>query len=164
MDRREIILEIVEKNPGIRFNEIMRISDIRNGTLSHYVKKLEDSGSIMLQRTPRVTRLYPPSISNNEAKICKFLTINTQKKILLFLLQKEVATSSEIRNFVKKSPSVISVNLNELFREKIISKEYDIPSNKYSLKNPQQVKGILNEYYPELLDKLMENTIEMLDF
>ena len=164
MDRREIILEIVEKNPGIRFNEIMRISDIRNGTLSHYVKKLEDSGSIMLQRTPRVTRLYPPRISNNEAKICKFLTINTQKKILLFLLQKEVATSSEIRNFVKKSPSVVSVNLNELFREKIISKEYDIPSNKYSIKNPQQVKGILNEYYPELLDKLMENTIEMLDF
>ena len=160
MDRREIILEIVEKNPGIRFNEIMRISDIRNGTLSHYVKKLEDSGSIMLQRTPRVTRLYPPRISNNEAKICKFLTINTQKKILLFLLQKEVATSSEIRNFVKKSPSVVSVNLNELFREKIISKEYDIPSNKYSIKNPQQVKGILNEYYPELLDKLMENTIE----
>ena len=42
LDRREVVLEIIEKNPGIRFNEIMRISNIRNGTLSHYVKKLEE--------------------------------------------------------------------------------------------------------------------------
>ena len=47
---------------------------------------------------------------------------------------------------------------------KVINKKYDIPSNKYSLKNPQEVQGILNEYYPNLLDKLSENTIEMLDF
>ena len=46
MDRREAVLEIIEKNPGIRFNEIMRISNIRNGTLSHYVKKLEEERSI----------------------------------------------------------------------------------------------------------------------
>ena len=58
MDRRETVLEIIEKNPGIRFNEIMRISNIRNGTLSHYVKKLEEEESIELERTPRVTRLY----------------------------------------------------------------------------------------------------------
>ena len=42
MERKEAVLEIIEKNPGIRFNEIMRISNIRNGTLSHYVKKLEE--------------------------------------------------------------------------------------------------------------------------
>ena len=59
MDRRETVLEIIEKNPGIRFNEIMRISNIRNGTLSHYVKKLEEEESIELERTPRVTHLYP---------------------------------------------------------------------------------------------------------
>ena len=164
MDRNKIILEVIEKNPGIRFNEIMRITDIRNGTLSHYVKKLEDAGSIMPHRTPRVTRLYPIGISESEAKICKLMTIATQKRIVLFLMKKEIATSLEIRNFLKKSPSVLSVNLSELFKEKIISKEYDIPYNKYSLKNPEQIKGILNEYYPELINKLSENTIEMLDF
>ena len=49
MDRREVVLEIIEKNPGIRFNEIMRMSNIRNGTLSHYVKKLEEEKSIELK-------------------------------------------------------------------------------------------------------------------
>jgi predicted transcriptional regulator len=163
LNRKEMVLEIVKKNPGIRFNEIMRISDIRNGTLSHYVKKLENAGSIMLDRTPRVTRLYPTGIPKNEAKICKFLTIETQRKILLFLMKKEVATSAEIKKFVNKSPSVISVNLNQLFREKIINKEYDIPSNKYSIKNPELINGIINEYYPNLFKKLTDNTIELLD-
>ena len=164
MDRKTIVTELVEKNPGIRFNEIMRMSDIRNGTLSHYVKKLEEEKRIILERTPRVTRLYPPGLSTSDSKICKYLTIETHKRLILYLLKKDVATATEIRSFLKKSPSVVSVNLNELFREKIIQKEYDIPSNKYSLKNPEQVKGVLNEYYPSVLEKLTSNAIEMLDF
>ena len=164
MDRSKIVLDVIEKNPGIRFNEIMRITDIRNGTLSHYVKRLEKDGTIKLERTPRVTRAYPVGIAEHEATICKYLTMPTQRKLIVFLLKKEVATSIEIREFLKKSPSVISVNLNELFRMKIINKRYDIPSNKYSLKNPKEVEGILKEYYPNLLDKLLENTIEMFDF
>ena len=151
MDRKLKVLEIVKKNPGIRFNEIMRISNIRNGTLSHYVKKLEEDEHIQLERTPRVTRLYPTGIHEDEAKICKYMTMPTQKKLLLFLLQKKIATSIQIREYLKKSPSVVSVSLNELFKSKIINKKYDIPSNKYSLKNPDQIRGILNEYYPEII-------------
>ena len=164
MDKINTVLEIVNKNPGIRFNEIMRVSNIQNGTLSHYVKKLEDEKSIELERTPRVTRLYPAGISSEEAKICKYLTKPSQKKLIFFLLKKGTATSLEIRDFIKKSPSVVSVNLNELFKEKIIEKRYDIPSNKYSLKNPRQIEGIVKEYYPETIDKITNNTIEMLDF
>ena len=163
-DRDKIILDVIEKNPGIRFNEIMRITEIRNGTLSHYVKKLENNGSIRLQRTPRVTRAYPVGINQSEANICKYLTIPTQKKIILFLLQKEVATSIEIRNFIKKSPSVVSVNLTQLFKAKIINKKYDIPSNKYSIKNPEEIKGILKEYYPNYIDRMTNNIIEVLNF
>ena len=151
MDRKKSVLDIVERNPGIRFNEIMRISNIRNGTLSHYVKKLEEEKTIQLERSPRVTRLYPSGIDPHEAKICKYLTMETQKKIILLLLNKETATAVEIRDILKKSPSVISVNLSELFKEKIIEKKYDIPSNKYSLKNPDEIRGIVNEYYPTCL-------------
>ena len=152
MDRKNIVLTIVKNNPGIRFNEIMRISNIKNGTLSHYVKKLEEADDIELERTPRVTRVYPAGISENEARICKYLTIPTQRKLIMFLLKNKVSTSIKIREFLKKSPSVVSANLTEMFKAKIINKKYDIPSNKYSLKNPERVQGIINEYYPELLE------------
>ena len=152
MDRRDTVLEIVEKNPGIRFNEIMRISNIKNGTLSHYIKKLVDDGEIILEQSPRVTRMYPSGISKKETKICRHLTTPTQKNIILYLLKNKISTSIEIKDFLGKSPSVISVNLNELFKEKIISKKYDIPSNKYSLEKPEEIQHVLGEY-PELLKK-----------
>tara|TARA_B100001750_G_scaffold209306_1_gene188900 strand:+ start:523 stop:1071 length:549 start_codon:yes stop_codon:yes gene_type:complete len=164
MDRKQQVLEIIRGNPGIRFNEIMRKSNIKNGTLSHYVKKLEDENHIELERTPRVTRLYPAGIGKNEANICKYLKMTTHKKMILFLLKKEIATAVEIREFINKSPSVVSVNLSELFKEKIVEKQYDIPSNRYSLKKPEEIRGIMNEYYPNLLDQFSDNTVDMLDF
>ena len=152
MNRRSTVLEIVEKNPGIRFNEIMRISNIKNGTLSHYIKKLVDDGEIILEQSPRVTRMYPSGISEKETKICRHLTTPTQKNIILYLLKNKISTSIQIKDFLGKSPSVVSVNLNELFKEKIISKKYDIPSNKYSLEKPEEIEKVLGEY-PELLKK-----------
>ena len=152
MDRKNTVLEIVEKKPGIRFNEIMRISNIRNGTLSHYIKKLADEGDIILEQSPRVTRMYPSGISKKETKICRHLTTPTQKNIILYLLKNKISTSIEIKDFLGKSPSVISVNLNELFKEKIISKKYDIPSNKYSLQKPEEIEQVLDEF-PELFKK-----------
>jgi len=150
LNRRSTVLEIVEKNPGIRFNEIMRISNIKNGTLSHYIKKLVDDGEIILEQSPRVTRMYPSGISEKETKICRHLTTPTQKNIILYLLKNKISTSIEIKDFLGKSPSVISVNLNELFKEKIISKKYDIPSNKYSLEKPEEIQEVLGEF-PHLL-------------
>ena len=151
LNRKENVLEIISKNPGIRFNEIMRISDMRNGTLSHYVKKLEDEGEIELERSPRVTRIYPMGMEKEEAVICKFITIPTQRKIILFLLQKNTATAIQIRDFLNKSPSVVSVNLSQLFKAKIVDRRYDIPSNKFSLKNPKLVEKILDSFYEEIL-------------
>ena len=163
MERRDQVLEVIKKNPGIRFNEIMRITDMKNGTLSHYVKKLEDENHIELERSPRVTRLYPAGIPREEAEICKYLNMPTQKKILLFMLEKKIVTSIQIRDHIKKSPSVVSVNLNELFKARVIDRKYDIPSNKFSIKKPELVKGVLNEYFPDLIDRLSSNTDEMLD-
>ena len=163
MERRDIVSEVIKKNPGIRFNEVMRITNMKNGTLSHHVKKLEDVGTIKLERSPRVTRLYPAGISKEEAVICRYLSMSTQREIILFLLENKIVTSIQIRDHIKKSPSVVSVNLNELFKAKIINRKYDIPSNKFSLKNPEMIKGVLKEYYPSIIDKLLSNTVEMLD-
>jgi predicted transcriptional regulator len=40
-ERDSQIQEIIEKNPGIQFREIMRSSGLKNGVLSHYLDKLE---------------------------------------------------------------------------------------------------------------------------
>ena len=164
MERLELIYEIIKKNPAIRFNDIMRVSKLKNGTLTHYISKLENMQKINVERTPRVTRFYDTTVPAKEAEICKQLTRPTVKHIITLLLRKNTLTFPQIRDCVNKSPATVSVCLSDLFKAGIIEKTYDIPSNKYSLKNPELIRGVLNVYYPDISARLIDNTVELLDF
>ena len=164
MERLELVYEIIQSNPAIRFNDIMRVSKLKNGTLTHYISKLEKTKKIHVERTPRITRFYDVTVPKKEAEICKQLTRPTIKQIIIVLLQKKILSFPQIRDFVEKSPATVSVCLNDLFKAGIIEKAYDIPSNKYSLKNPEMIRGVLDTYFPSIQSRLVENTVELLDF
>jgi len=140
----------------------MRESKLKNGTLSYYVSKLVDQKKIDVHRTSSSTHLSASSISDSELEICRILTKNTQREIIFQLLEHDTLTFTELRKLLKKSPATISVCVNQLFNDKIIEKSYDIPSNKVSLRNKEEIQGIVNEYFPKQLEKLVSNTIELL--
>ena len=63
MARPELILKTIEKNPGIRFREIMDELELKNGTLSHHLQKLERESVLRAERTPvSYTHLTLPTI------------------------------------------------------------------------------------------------------
>jgi predicted transcriptional regulator len=66
VERLELVYDIIQKNPAIRFNDIMRISKLKNGTLTHYISKLEKSKKIQVERTPRISRFYDASVPQKE--------------------------------------------------------------------------------------------------
>ena len=164
MERLELIHDIIKNNPAVRFNDVMRLSKLKNGTLTHYISKLEDMHKISVERTPRITRFYDKSVPKKEAEICKQLTRPTVKHIITLLVRKQILTFPEIRDYVDKSPATVSVCLNDLFKSGIIEKTYDIPSNKYSLKNPKFIRGVLNAYFPDLSTRLSDDKKEFFDF
>ena len=140
----------------------MRATKLKNGTLSYYVSKLLTQNKIDVHRTSSSTHLSVTSISDYELEICRVLTKSTQRQIIFLLLKHDTLTFAELRKLLKKSPATVSVCLNQLFIQKIIEKSYDIPSNKVSLKNKEQIQGIVNEYFPTQLEKVINNTIEIL--
>ena len=164
MERLELIHDIIKKNPAVRFNDVMRISKLKNGTLTHYISKLEDTEKILVERTPRITRFYDIEVSKKEAEICKELTRPTVKHIIVLLLKNGTLTFSQIMNTLDKSPATISVCLSGLLKANLVEKTYDIPSNKYSLKNPTLIRGVLSLYFPGVSTRLVHNTVELLDF
>ena len=104
-DRNSQLVEIIQKNPGIKFREIMRSTGMKNGVLSHYLGKLEKHGTVHVQRGPRQTRFYPPQINEQESLIIKALRRQTQRDIIVALITKgdDGLGFSEIVNQVKKS-------------------------------------------------------------
>ncbi len=43
-DRSSLLTNIIYKNPGLHFSEIIRVSGMKNGVLTHYLNKLESLG------------------------------------------------------------------------------------------------------------------------
>lgn len=141
MNRAEKIIQLVIENPGIRFSEIMRETGIKNGVLSHHISKIEQTGKIMIERTPRVTRLYPCGMSQREALVIKHLKNPTSRKILTKLLEGE-STFKDLIHHVKKSQGTVSLCLKGLCEDKIVQRQLN--------------KGVL---IFQLIDKRLLNSI-----
>ena len=157
MDRSIEIIDIVEKNPGIKFREIMRKTGLKNGVVSYHAKRLEESGSVKIDRKSGETRFYPLCVTEEESNIITSLRRDTQRHILLHLLDGKSFTFNEIVHKVKKSPSTVSTFLGKLVDEHIVECKIVELKKTYFLKNPDMVKEIIEKYNPILLERAAYN-------
>lgn len=152
-DRNLQLINTIEKNPGIKFREIMRDTGMKNGVLSYHIAKLEKDGSIQVQRGPRQTRFYPLHISEAESKIIKALRRQTQRDIISTLILHEHLEFNEIVNQVGKSQSTVSLYLSQLVDDDIVQVQFSDRKRKYQIKDKQVVDKLIEDYHPGLLER-----------
>lgn len=145
--------EIIEKNPGIKFREIMRASGMSNGVLSHYLGKLEASGTVQVQRETRQTRFYPPYITKKEALVIKALRRKTPRDIISSLILNEVLEFNQIVKIVNKAPSTVSLYLSQLVENEIIDIQYLDRKKTYIIQNKLLVDKLIEKYRPDMLEQ-----------
>ena len=58
------LLLSIDKNPGIRYRELLRLINSSNGVLSYHINRLEKMDLVIVERRARMTRLFPRNISN----------------------------------------------------------------------------------------------------
>ena len=88
-DRCLNLMEVIKKNPGINFREIMRSTNLKNGILSYYLNKLEKNGSVQIKADHNKKRFYDLDISENEFKVISALRAQTTRDLLLALIENE---------------------------------------------------------------------------
>ncbi len=157
MDRSIEIINIVEKNPGIKFREIMREAGLKNGVLSYHVKKLEENGSVKIDRKSGETRFYPLCVTDEESNLITSLRRDTQRYILLSLLDGKSLAFNEIVSKVKKSPSTVSTFLGRLVDDNIVEIKIVELKKVYFLRNTDMVREIIEKYNPVLLERTAYN-------
>lgn len=161
MDRESQVIYVVEKNPGIKFREIMRETGMKNGVLSYYTRKLEEKGIIVAERSPRLTRFYPYGITKHESILIKNLRQETPRNILLVLLSEEKLTFNKIVEKVKRSPSTVSLCLTKLVQDNIIESKYINSKRIFQIKDVQLVKKTINRYHPDILEKSADHIADI---
>jgi predicted transcriptional regulator len=152
MDRDLQIIDLIEKNPGIKFREMMRETGMKNGVLSYHTRKLEKIGVVKVERSSRKTRFYPLGITNEESVLIRSLRQETPRQILLSLLETELAFSKIVEK-VKKSPSTVSMYLSQLINDNLVEFKIIDLKKVFSIKNKEPVQNAINKYHPTLVDR-----------
>ena len=153
IDRSQKLQELIDDNPGIQFREIMRSSGLKNGVLSHYLKKLEDNGVIKVMRGPRQVRFYSPSITEEESIVIKALRKETPRDLLLALIKDDGLEFSELVSEVNKSPPTVSLYLSQIVAEGLVEIKVVELKKRYHIKVRELVDKLVEEHRPGSLEK-----------
>ena len=163
MARPELILKTIEKNPGIRYREIMGELGLKNGTLSHHLQKLEGQSVLRVERTPRVARFYPLSVNTAEIPIIKRLRQETPRRILRLLLDLDEVNFSEMFLRIKRSPGTTSRYVTELVDDGIVKDRFEKGKRFFSLTEKYTVNKLISKYHPDLMGKTTENYSDIIE-
>lgn len=162
-DTKVILLEHIEKTPGIRYRELLRLTGLVNGVLSYHLIALERANVIKVERQIRMTRYYPVSVSDNESAILKFIRHEPIREILLFILEHEMCTFNEIMEHTRKAPSTVSSHLKRLKEARIITVKHGENHHLYRILERDVVAEVLSKYTPGFIDKVVDNYNEMIE-
>ena len=123
--RREVVIDLIKKTPGVSYNEIVRETGLSNGVISHYLIKLMESGEVEKEGIKR-GKYFLKNIPKKDRKMITLLRNNTNNDIYKLLMKnfnnEKIDTQNEISKKVNKSASTISVSLKDLQKNGIIER------------------------------------------
>lgn len=146
------IILVIEKNPGIKFCEIMRETGMKNGVLQHYATKLEREGVVRIERSPGQTRFYPPGVSDEETLLIRNLRQETPKQILAALLQYDTLSFNELVERIQKSPATVSSCLSQVVKDNIVESRLVNLRKKYNIRDVEKLRKVIDKYHPSILE------------
>lgn len=159
MSSRLKLLKIIESFPGIRYNDIIRLTGSNNGSLSHHLAILEKNSLIKILRSDNsnITRFFSISVSSEESIIVGYLKIKSTSQIIKLLHDRKQSTFTEIVQHINKSPSTASWNIKRLIDAKILIKTKTEDFAIYSLRKPDLIENLLVKSQNTILDRTIDN-------
>ena len=168
-NRRTELTKLIGKNPGIQFRDLMRLTNLKNGVLSHHLRRLEKIESVKVERLPRQTRFYPKDFSDEESIVVKALRKKTPRDIIYALMLnggngKKGLDFSQIVSDVYKSPSTVSLYLSQLIKDNIVTITLDFGrKKKYHLSNKQLVDRLIEGHKHGIFEKYVSGFEDMIN-
>ena len=155
-----IVLNSIERCPGIRYRELLRFSGLTNGALEYVLRILERTDRIKVERqNGKRPRYFPLNILSSESSILGHIRNKSSRQIVLFMLEHKSCTFSDILKHIKKAPSTLSWYLKMLSEAGIIAIGRTYKHNAYRIVNRELVSYVLTRYRESFeTNMLMGNT------
>jgi predicted transcriptional regulator len=145
-DARSRIYSCIRDNPGIFFNELVRITDVNRGNLSYHLAILKLMRRITVLESSGNPRYFENSgmYTGPEKTVLKYIRNHTDCRIFRLLLEKPELTRKELGKYLGLSLSTVSWRMKRLCDEKIIWIQKTGKNVRYGI-NPE-VRQYLEKY------------------
>jgi predicted transcriptional regulator len=118
---RAMIMSLIQSQPGIRYRELVRITRLAHGTLSHNIKILERQRRIRIRRDRGSTCFFPGGYDNRLCDAIAFTKHPTTMAIMASLLANE-CNCQQIKDAVMRSSSTVCEHLKRLCLAGLVSR------------------------------------------
>jgi len=162
---RVLVIDSIEKYPGLRFFELKKQTGLVNGVLQHHLNMHKKLKNIKIEYDNSTPRFYPMDIDAKTSILLKRLRQSTTSKIIKLLVKNDCCTFAQLVKYIKKSPGTISIYKNKLLADGIIvgntnECEHCLESYnkiKYRLTDAEHTELIVSEYGKNSLRKTIDN-------
>ena len=162
MERRNGILEVIRKRPGITFRELARELGIGIGDLQYHLRKLEKEGSVFSKKIGKRRYLFPRGFEEDAQRLLIAISTDSRRRILLLLMRGPLS-QGEIATSLGLSQPTVSYHMGELKKLGIVTAEGRGRRVIYSLNyDPETIARIIREYRPSVWDNLADRLIDFL--
>lgn len=119
---RNRIYTFIEENPGIFFNDLVRLTNINRGTLTYHLAILKLTRKISVPESSKNSRYFKNAgtYTDTEKTILRYIRDDTDRRIFRLLLENPDVTRHELGENLGLSVSTISWRMKRLSDEKII--------------------------------------------
>ena len=158
LNRSDIILQVIQNNPGIHVRGLIDETCLRNGVITHYLDRLEKTGKIKSKKYTRYRRYYSLDVDEDEFDIIRNLRKPTKKIILFTIIVQGSSSFRDIVSKTGKTPATVSWNLSELTNNDVIEKYKKDGKVCYKIKNMKLLKHTFQKEFSKLLDDKKEHS------
>ena len=162
-DNTEKILQFIEHNPGCHLRQIKRELSISMGTLQYHLNLLEKNGKITSDKHSLHRHYFRVGLFlENEKNLLKILNKETERDILMFIIEHKNPTQMEIAGAIQISAPSVNWHIGNLVNLGIISEERDGKFKRYTFSgNTEHVIALMKRYHSSIWDKWSNRLAEM---
>jgi predicted transcriptional regulator len=153
--RRTQILEFIKTHPGAHLREIKRQLNLAMGVIQYHLYGLEKDRKIISRRRGLYKRFYPTLLFGDmQLEILDVLSQETERDILLFLIQNPDATQTDVSEYAEISPASINWHISRLSGSGLVEAKHVGSNVRYSVRgNHAEVIALLRSYHPTVWEK-----------
>jgi predicted transcriptional regulator len=123
--QRSRLVDLVNAEPGIHFQELQRRTAIANGTLVHHLRKLESGGHVVAHKSGRYTCYFPRAASPESRMAAGVTKADGAKAVLSTIQANPGLTMQDVAARCGLQPSTVTYHVQRLHSAGLVSMERD---------------------------------------